>query len=260
MNRIGSVASIVRYPVKSMAGESVDAGFVGFSGLFGDRAYAFVQEGGRKGFPWFTVRDLEDLLLYKPRFLHPASARAPVEIDTSLGLAVGVAPVFPDQNSFEVEVETPAGERFAIRAPELKAKLEQDSGKALVLRFSERSQCDCRPVSLMADVSVAALGVELQMPIDSRRFRANFYVTWDNSAPFYENELVGSILQIGDRTRLMVTERDPRCKIITIDPDTADESPKILRHITTNHRGTAGVYGAVLLEGMVQVGDRVNLL
>ena len=50
MERIGTLETVCRYPVKSMAGEEVGEAFVGFLGLMGDRAYAFVR-WARAAFP-----------------------------------------------------------------------------------------------------------------------------------------------------------------------------------------------------------------
>ena len=61
MERIGTVETICRYPVKSMAGEEVGQAFVGFAGLMGDRAFAFVRTSGPKGFPWHTGRECSAL-------------------------------------------------------------------------------------------------------------------------------------------------------------------------------------------------------
>ena len=63
-----------------------------------------------------------------------------------------------------------------------------------------------------------------------------------------------------DKLELAVIERDPRCKMITLDPDTADESPKLLQHVSRNHGGDAGVFAAVLQEGRVKKGDSIYLL
>jgi uncharacterized protein YcbX len=46
-----------------MASEEVAQAFVGFAGLMGDRAFAFVRTSGPKGFPWHTGREQEDLVL-----------------------------------------------------------------------------------------------------------------------------------------------------------------------------------------------------
>jgi uncharacterized protein len=41
MSIIGKIASLWRYPVKSMRGEEVDTVFLGFAGIYGDRFFAF---------------------------------------------------------------------------------------------------------------------------------------------------------------------------------------------------------------------------
>ena len=67
-------------------------------------------------------------------------------------------------------------------------------------------------------------------------------------------------IAFGHKLELAVIERDPRCKMITLDPDTADESPKLLQHVSRNHGGDAGVFAAVLQEGRVKKGDSIYLL
>ncbi len=41
MSVAGKVDSLWRYPVKSMRGEELEEAFVGFSGVYGDRLFAF---------------------------------------------------------------------------------------------------------------------------------------------------------------------------------------------------------------------------
>ena len=66
MKPIGTVGTICRYPVKSMAGEEVAHAFVGFAGLMGDRAFAFVRTSGPKGFPGRTDLRQFDMLQSGP--------------------------------------------------------------------------------------------------------------------------------------------------------------------------------------------------
>jgi hypothetical protein len=94
---------------------------------------------------------------------------------------------------------------------------------------------------------------------DKRRFRGNFYVGWNSAGGFYENELVNRRMMIGDRLEVMVRELEPRCKLITIDPETEESNPRISKHITRKHGGFAGVYAAVLTEGTVKPGDAIVL-
>jgi uncharacterized protein YcbX len=104
------------------------------------------------------------------------------------------------------------------------------------------------------------LGDELGMTIDRRRFRDNLYVDWADDRPFRENELVGRTLQIGERVRLAILERDPRCKIIVIDPDTAEIDRRVMRHIVKAYDGLLGVYAATLVEGIARKGDPIRLV
>ena len=74
MSVVGQVASLWRYPVKSMRGEEVAEAFVGFSGIYGDRLYAFKSTACEKGFPYLTGREQAKILLYRPVFRTPPLA------------------------------------------------------------------------------------------------------------------------------------------------------------------------------------------
>ena len=49
-------------------------------------------------------------------------------------------------------------------------------------------------------------------------------------------------------------------KLITLDPDTGEKEPAILKKVAQAHDGMAGVYGAVLVEGTLHKGDPVEVL
>jgi len=260
MEQLGTIETVCRYPVKSMAGEDLTEAFVGYSGIMGDRVYAFVRPDGPKGFPWHTGREQENLLLFRPYFRETEAVTLPRDIEESLGMTPGVNPLFPADTAFAVDVVTPDGRVLPVRSAELTGELSQRGAQTVQLRFSERSLYDCRPISVFGNASARGLSEELGMAIDRRRFRANFYVEWADDRPYRENDLLGHTLQVGDRLRIMIVERDPRCKMITIDPDTSETEPRVLRHVTKAHGGMAGVYAAVLLEGVVHKGDPIFLV
>lgn len=262
MSTVGTIESIWRYPVKSMGGEPLDRVFVAFAGLMGDRLYGIVKGGGNPGFPWHTARDQESLLLYKPRYKNTSITLAPDDLEAAQSLGPGINPLYPEAEQFSVEVATPDGEVYDLDSEAFLAHLKTvANNQTLKLHFTQRSQFDCRPLSLFSlqlrDVLAEELGVEL----DKRRFRANFYIKWHaDKPPLYERELIGSRLKIGEMLEISVLERDPRCKMITLDPDTAAANPQIIKHVVQSHEGYAGVYGAVLVEGVVKAGDAVELL
>jgi MOSC domain-containing protein YiiM len=48
--------------------------------------------------------------------------------------------------------------------------------------------------------------------------------------------------------------------MITIDPETGQTEPRVLLHVAKAHDGMAGVYAAVLIEGVVGQGDPIDLI
>ena len=262
MSVVGHVESLWRYPVKSMRGEKLQDAFIAFSGVYGDRLYAFHNPAAPAGFPYLTGRELEAMLLYRPKFRHSEKALRPPNLAEAESLTPGLTPVYPSPADLIVDVETPAGDVLAIDNPVLHDRLCTGSGaaKELTLLRSDRAMTDCRPVSLISIQTVSALGEEVGMALDQRRFRANIYVDLDAASGFTEDTLLGRSLRIGAKAVISLLERDPRCKMITLDPDTAQANPTVLRTVAQAHDGKVGVYGAVLVEGTVCPGDEITLL
>ena len=57
-----------------------------------------------------------------------------------------------------------------------------------------------------------------------------------------------------------MTDRDPRCKMITLDPDTGPGQSGSHAPRGQSHGGTAGVYGAVVVEGVIRAGDEIAVV
>lgn len=262
MSVIGKVDSLWRYPVKSMRGEELDEAFIGFAGIYGDRIFAFASTGGSKGFPFLTAREQGEMLRYQPRFRSPEKAARPLNLAEAEKLAPGVTPLYGNIMDLMVEVETPSGEHLAIDDPALIHLLTEGIAEkhTLTLLRSDRALTDCRPLSLFSLQTAQQLGEELGTPLDHRRFRANIYLDLSANGGFGEDAFVGRTLRIGSKAVVAVLERDPRCKMITLDPDTGVSTPAILRPVAQTHGGKAGVYCAVLVEGELRKGDPVELL
>jgi MOSC domain-containing protein len=260
MSVVGKVDSLWRYPVKSMRGEELDEAFASYSGIYGDRVFAFRSSASHKGFPYFTAREQRRLLQYRPRFRYPDKAVRPINLIEAESRNAN--PLLADLAELVVDVETPDGKTFAIDEPALIEMLRADvDQKHLVtLMRSQRAMTDCRPVSIFSLQSARQLAEETGVRVDKRRFRANIYVDLTSAEGFAENELVGKSVRIGPKAVIAILERDSRCVIITLDPDTGEQAPAILKKVAQAHDGMAGVYGAVVVEGMLHKGDPVELL
>jgi len=260
MNVIGTVESLWRYPVKSMRGEELEEMFAGYAGVYGDRVFAFTSSLSPKGFPFFTGRDQRQMIRYHARFRNPEKAARPINLAEAE--SSGANPISANASELMIEVETPDGKTIAIDDPALIDNLRAniDGKHELKLLRSDKAMTDCRPLSIFALQSAKKLGEETGTNVDKRRFRANVYVDLTNAAGFAEDQFVSKTLRIGSKVVVSVLERDPRCMMITLDPDTAEKTPAILKQVAQAHEGMAGVYGAVLAEGMIRKGDPVELL
>jgi len=260
MSVIGKVDSVWRYPVKSMRGEELEEAFAGFSGIYGDRLFAFKSSASPKGFPYLTAREQRRLLQYRPHFRYPDKAARPINLTEAERM--GVNPVSADSSELMIDVETPNGQTLGIDDPDLMDMLRTDIDQKhqLTLMRSERALTDCRPVSVLSLQSARQLGEETGVPIDKRRFRANVYMDLTSGGGFAENDFVGRSLRIGSNVVVRILERDARCVIITLDPETTERTPEILKKVAQAHEGMAGVYGAVMVEGILHKSDPVEVL
>src|SRR2546421_5258518 len=259
---VGTVESLWRYPVKSMRGEEMEEMFAGYPGVYGDRLFAFESSAAPKGFPFFTGRDQREMIRYRARFRNPEKAARPVNVGEAEKLSPNLNPISADASELMVDVETPNGKTFAIDDPALIDNLRSniEGNHELTLLRSDKAITDCRPLSIFAVQTAKRLGEETGGAVDKRRFRANIYVDLPSSNGFAEDKFVGRSLRIGSRVTVAVLQRDARCMMITLDPDTAEKTPAILKAVAQAHEGMAGVYGAVLTEGMIRKGDPVELL
>ena len=260
MSIIGKVDSLWRYPVKSMRGEELEELFAGFPGIYGDRVFAFRSSANHKGFPYLTARDQRRLLQYRPRFRFPDKAARPINLIEAE--SKNANSLSADLAELVVDVETPDGETLAIDDPALVEMLRAniDQKHEVTLMQSQRAMTDCRPISIFSLQSAQQLAEETGTQVDKRRFRANVYVDLAASKGFAENELVGRSVRIGPKVTITILERDARCVMITLDPDTGEQAPAILKKVAQAHDGMAGVYGAVLVEGMLHKGDSVEMI
>ena len=173
----GRVTELHRWPVKSMAGQPVDALNIDERGAAGDRAHALFDEF--KGAPRrLTVRQVPRMLLWRAGY--------------------DGADVTPQDVPFP-ELTAPDGRTFDWRDPQLPQALEADLGRPVALR---------RDLGLMQDLdhsllvttqaTLDAVSAALDTEIDLRRFRTNVHVVLD-AEPYAEEAWEGRELPSATR-------------------------------------------------------------
>ncbi|MDB5409151.1 MAG: hypothetical protein JWL84_4063 [Rhodospirillales bacterium] len=237
---LGTVAAINRYPVKSMAGESLDRASLQWTGIDGDRQYAFVRTGEVRRFPWMTGRQYPEMVTWRARYDDPADPRgSPVRVATGDG--------------FVGTVDDPA----------LLARLSRAAGEEVRLLQLGRGTHDSAPVSVIATATGELLAERLGAALDLRRFRPNIVIATAPGEASRETRWSGGLLVFGDApdaARLHATVAIDRCVMVTLDPDTAAGEPAILRCVVQDFANQIGMRCTTATPGTIAVGDRVRLV
>ncbi len=251
-----------RYPVKGMRGEKLPEAFMGFSGFYGDRCYAVKDSAARKGFPYLNGNVQPAMLRCQPQFRHFEKSLKPPNLDEAASIVPEVTPTNADADDFNLDVITASGKILSIDEAGLLEMLGENlrGEHQLSLVRSDRALTDCRPVSLISRQTIRQIETESNITLDQRRFRANIYFNLNSDEGFGEDKLINRRLRIGQKAEIMVLERDPRCKAISLDPETGEHNPQILKKVAQLHDANAGVYCAVLVEGILTAGDSVQIL
>jgi uncharacterized protein YcbX len=233
----GTVLSLHRWPVKSLAGEPVDALSLDRRGAAGDRAHALYDEF--KGSPRrLTAREAPGMLAWGARY----------------------AAAEPDPDAVPPPVLTaPGGGVYAWDDPALPGALEADLGRPVALHRDAALMQDLGDSLLITvQASLDAVGAALDAALDLRRFRPNLHLALDAPA-FAEERWAGRTLLVGD-VALELLHPCERCAIPTRDPDTQVKHAELLRWLTRERGCLFGINARAPGRGRIATGDPVRLL
>ena len=268
----GSVASLWRYPVKSMLGEELSAIEVTERGLRGDRAYALVDSADGKA----------------------ATAKNPRKWPTLFGFrAIVMEPRQPEEGLPSIRITLPDGTTATSQQADLDQVLSRALGRTVTLNAAGPSHAgtvnaeeywpdmeglehrdtvtdftlpegtffDCAVVHVLTTATLDRLHqLYPQGRFEVARFRPNIVVTpAPGEKDFVENAWVGHTLVIGESVRLNVTGPCVRCVMTTLPQGDLPRDPGILRTAAQHNKVGVGVYATVERGGTVHRGDAVRV-
>ena len=292
---IGLLASVWRYPVKSMLGEQLNTGLVTGRGLVGDRAYALVDVEDGKVASAKNPRKWGALLTFQASFTEPPRSEGdlpPVRITLPDGSTVR-----SDDEDVDEVLSKALGREVILTATASETQTFEECWPAIEglapQEFIDRTRIDTGdpsevitelPISAAAPagtwfdysvlhvLSTATLDQLAGLCPGSRfaaaRYRPNLLV--EAAGPgFIENGWPGRILSIGERVRIRITISTPRCVMTTLLQPGLPSDPAVLQAVARFNRleipesgpgwACAGAYADVLTPGLVCRGDPVIL-
>ena len=279
MLRVGELAGIFRYPVKSMQGERLGRATLGVDGLPGDRAWGLRDE--RRG-DFFLGKRCPELMSCAaayvdgfepgavPEVVLPGGPRfsagapdAAERLSAFLGSRVSVWPAGAEARAAESGEPIGEAEMRSMLAREANESLPDFSDPAPELvEFQSRNGplVDAFPILILTVRSLETIAdAQPGMGVDWRRFRPNLLVAGEGSGSFPEQDWVGCRLRVGDAV-LSVHSKCIRCAMVTHGFADLPKAPQIMRTLVRENEGTLGVYALVEEPGEIRAGDRVTLL
>jgi uncharacterized protein len=279
----GSVASLWRYPVKSMLGEELDAAELGERGVLGDRAYALLDRIDGKVASAKNPRKWPRMFEFHAEFaapVHRGTEAPPVRITLPDGTLLISDQADVDEvlsRALQREVTLQAAEQdrrgvvestvpnpWLAQAEEYWPDMEGLDHRDTVTEFDlpEGTFFDSAVVHILTTATLDHLrSVYPGGRFESRRFRPNIVVaTSPGEFGFVENGWIDHVLAIGDTVRLRVSGPCPRCVMTTLAQGDLPKDPGILRAAAQHNAANVGVYASVEHGGAIGRGDLVRAL
>jgi uncharacterized protein YcbX len=249
------IASLWRYPVKSMRGERRERLTLTEIGINGDRH--------------FGVLDLASGTIVSAkkdgRLLEGRAMLAGVELtirlptgETVLGLGSGVDAALSAWLGRRVELVE--ARTVGHGTYEIPADFEDDDSEAVRWEGPAGSFVDSKPIHVLTSASLRTLAAERpDLHWEPARFRPNVIIDSD-ADDCVEQSWIGRHLMAGD-VELEVVKPCSRCVMTTRpQPSGLERELDILRHINSNHAGSVGVLARAVRTGALEAGQPVRLL
>ncbi|MBV8055842.1 MAG: MOSC N-terminal beta barrel domain-containing protein [Deltaproteobacteria bacterium] len=267
---VGGIASIWRYPVKSMIGEEISNSFVTQRGLLGDRSYALIDRVSGKVVSAKNPRKWPNMFDFRAAYTAPLNLQdegvPPVEITMPDGTSM-----CSSEKGLDSLLSNTLGRSVSLQSRPLSTpKLEEYWPDLDNLAHRETVTEETMPPETFFDGAVVHLlttstlkklsSAYPQGVFEPRRFRPNLIVAPQCEAEgFVENLWVGCTLIIGEEIRLKITGLTARCVMTTLAQGGLPKDLGILRAAVQANGANVGVYAAVERGGVIHIGDEVKV-
>jgi uncharacterized protein len=283
---VGTISAIMRFPVKSLLGESLEECEIVAGGLDGDRTHALLDPSTGKIASAKQPNLWRDLLAFSARTSAKTRSQtnpASIIVSDSSGNRIDLLDPDFDARLSEwlgrqvklIDVR-PAGIELNRARPDevmtegVEATVTQDV-LAIASAAPSGGFFDFAPLHLMTSASLdATRAAAPAASIHAERYRPNIVIETPSSFVFAENQWVGRRLRLGRHVSIEVIAPTPRCAVPMLVHGTLPHSREAVAAVNTLNRiefpalgpGTfpcLGAYATVVASGPVRCGDQVVL-
>ena len=267
--KIGSVAALHRYPVKSMMGEELNATRVGTKGFQGDRVFALADAETGKIASAKNPSKWPTLFSFRAAFASPlngADTLPPARITLPDGSMVST-----DDKNIATQLSSSLGKpvRF-LKSATATGTLEEYWPDIDGLARRDVVTDEAMPADTFFDLGMIHLLTTATLDsyralypegrFEPRRFRPNLILqTLPGVQGFPENDWDGKILSIGNEVKIKITGPCGRCVMTTLPQGDLPKDTGILKTAARHNQARVGVYASVLQGGIIRAGDPVQI-
>jgi uncharacterized protein YcbX len=273
---------IMRFPIKSLLGETLEGCAISSSGLHGDRALALVDTATGKVASAKQPNLWRDLLKFsartdasnmRPRIVVSDSAGSHIDhFDENFDLWLS------DLLGRKVKLIETKTDGLALNRARPDEVLERGVDEAVTQDSLDIGAAapdggffDFAPIHLMTATSLDAIaGYAPGASISAERYRPNLVIETTSSTAFAENQWVGRRVLIGRSVKLEIIAPTPRCAVPMLSHGALPASPAAVGAVNKLNKvefpllgpgqfPCLGAYATVLSSGVIQRGDSVSL-
>jgi len=279
-NSAFNIATIWRYPIKSMMGEELNASVITALGVLGDRAFALVDEETGKIVSAKNPQKWPSFFYYRAAYATAPSATnlPPIWITLPDGALVRSDDPQRDQAlsaalKRKVTLHNSAPEKPTLEQfwPEYAGQSNEVSQEAVASDAPKGTFFDYATLHLLTTSSLDKLNkLYPEGRFEARRFRPNIVVDTGKLEGFVENDWVGKTVQIGDSVKLAITDPCPRCIMPTLAQGDLPRDLGVMNKGIMQNRievpfagkplPSIGVYARVITGGAIKHGDVLSVL
>ena len=272
----------MRFPIKSLLGETLEECAISSQGLHGDRALALVDKATGKIASAKQPNLWRDLLKLSAK-TDPSNSGRRILVSNSAGKHLDHL----DQN-FDLWLSELLGRKVTLIETKLDGlvlnrarpdevlehgvdeAVTQDS-LAIGAAAPDGGFFDFAPIHLMTATSLDAISnFAPEASISMERYRPNLVIESTSSTAFAENQWVGRRILIGRSVKLDIIAPTPRCAVPMLSHGALPPSPAAVGAVNKLNKvefpllgpgqfPCLGAYATVLSSGVIQRGDSVSL-